>query len=345
MANYTKKYNPNRSAEWNYGGDKWKLSRSKIDSFIECPRCFYIDNKLGTKRPSTPAFTLNVAVDALFKKEFDEYRTNKKAHPLMERYAISAIPFAHEELDVWRDPFEGIQYLHEPTGLLVSGAVDDLWINDAGELIVVDYKATSKPGTITTLDDSSWADQYARQIGVYQWLLTKKGFAVSPTGYFVYANGLADKDAFNDTLHFETTVVPTSGDTSWIEPKLHEYRSVSKVIPFQSPANFANTVRTVKPAERNFKRFMQKASKSAFTERVREVVRKIPQGSVRTYKEVATKAGNPKAARAVAMIMSRNFDPKIPCHRVIRTDGGLGGYNRGGIEAKRKILIKEGVEI
>lgn len=219
---YQKKYNPNRSAEWNYGGEKWKLSRSKIDSFIECPRCFYLDNKLGTKRPSTPAFTLNVAVDALFKKEFDTYRREKKPHPLMIEYGIDAIPFHHDDLDVWRDAFEGITYLHTPTGLLVSGAVDDIWEQRDGSLIVIDYKATAKTGRIETLDDSAWGVQYARQVGVYQWLLRMNGFTVSDIAYFVYANGDAEKPAFMNTLSFETTLVPTTGDTSWIEPTLYD---------------------------------------------------------------------------------------------------------------------------
>ncbi len=64
-----------------------------------------------------------------------------------------------------------------------------------------------------------------------------------------------------------------------------------------------------------------------------------------TYKEVAAKAGNPKAARAVANVMAANYDPLIPCHRVIRTDGGLGGYNRGGVKKKRAILQGEGVNV
>ncbi len=78
-----------------------------------------------------------------------------------------------------------------------------------------------------------------------------------------------------------------------------------------------------------------------FTEKVREVVRKIPSGRVLTYKEVAKKAGNEKAVRAVGNILSKNFDPDIPCHRVIRSDGGMGGYNRG-VQNKVKILKKEG---
>jgi O-6-methylguanine DNA methyltransferase len=79
-----------------------------------------------------------------------------------------------------------------------------------------------------------------------------------------------------------------------------------------------------------------------FTEAVKEVVRKIPKGKVRTYAEVAKLAGNDKAARAVANVMAANYDPTVPCHRVIRTDGKLGGYNRGGETAKRAILETEG---
>ena len=79
-----------------------------------------------------------------------------------------------------------------------------------------------------------------------------------------------------------------------------------------------------------------------FTQKVYGVVMKIPKGKVLTYKEVAKRAGNAKASRAVGNILNKNFNPKIPCHRVIRSDGKLGGYNRGAVE-KRKILKKEGV--
>lgn len=81
-----------------------------------------------------------------------------------------------------------------------------------------------------------------------------------------------------------------------------------------------------------------------FTQKVYSVVQKIPKGKILTYKEVAKKAGSPKAFRAVGTILSKNYDPKIPCHRVIRSDGGMGGYNRG-IVNKKKTLIKEGVKL
>ncbi|MCR4325324.1 MAG: MGMT family protein [Patescibacteria group bacterium] len=81
---------------------------------------------------------------------------------------------------------------------------------------------------------------------------------------------------------------------------------------------------------------------SDFSDKVRDVVRGIPRGKSMTYKEVAQKAGNPKAARAVGAIMRTNYDPDIPCHRVVRSDGSMGGYNRGGTRAKLRKLQREG---
>lgn len=80
----------------------------------------------------------------------------------------------------------------------------------------------------------------------------------------------------------------------------------------------------------------------SFTEKVKEIVSKIPKGSVMTYGAIAKLAGSPGASRAVGSIMAHNYDPKVPCHRVIRTDGKIGAYNRGGEKAKRALLIKEG---
>jgi methylated-DNA-[protein]-cysteine S-methyltransferase len=79
-----------------------------------------------------------------------------------------------------------------------------------------------------------------------------------------------------------------------------------------------------------------------FTDKVRDIVRKIPRGKTMTYKEVAAKAGNPGAARVVGSVMKANYDPEIPCHRVLRSDGKIGDYNRGGSIAKLKLLKEEG---
>ncbi|MEK7643456.1 MAG: MGMT family protein [Patescibacteria group bacterium] len=86
----------------------------------------------------------------------------------------------------------------------------------------------------------------------------------------------------------------------------------------------------------------QKVSRSQlFRGRVLDIVRHIPRGSVLTYGEVARRAGNARAARAVGAIIGTNYDPHIPCHRVICSDGTLGGYNRG-IKKKQELLRREG---
>lgn len=193
----------------------FKLSRSKIDLFIECPRCFYLDRRLGVSRPQGFPFNLNSAVDHLLKKEFDIHRKAKSAHPLMTTYGIDAIPFTHKDMDVWRENFVGVQKLHEKTNLLIFGAVDDVWVNQAGELIVVDYKATSKDTEVTL--DAEWQDGYKRQMEVYQWLLRNNDFKVSDTGYFVYANGKRDRQAFDAKLEFDIKVIPYTGNTDWID--------------------------------------------------------------------------------------------------------------------------------
>lgn len=80
-----------------------------------------------------------------------------------------------------------------------------------------------------------------------------------------------------------------------------------------------------------------------FAEKALAVVRRIPRGKTMSYAEVARRAGSPRASRAVGTLMRKNYDPSVPCHRVIRSDGSLGEYNRGGTAAKRRLLRAEGV--
>lgn len=197
-------------------GKEFKLSRSKIDLFVECPRCFYIDRRLGVGRPPGFPFNLNSAVDHLLKQEFDGHRAANTQHPLLEKYGVDARPVSHDMLDEWRENFKGVQYLHEPTNLIITGAIDDLWINSQDEFIVVDYKATSKGEPITELSED-WHIGYKRQMEIYQWLLRRNGLEVSDTGYFVYCNGIKDKQAFDAKLEFEVTLIPYTGSDDWVE--------------------------------------------------------------------------------------------------------------------------------
>ncbi len=213
-----------RSAPYTPGqAGSYKISRSKIELFMQCPRCFWLDGRLKISRPNGPPFNINKTIDELFKKEFDVYRAQGEPHPLMVDNQIKAIPYAHEKLDTWRANFTGVAVLHKPTNFHVFGAVDDVWINDDGQLIVVDYKATSKASGVGI--DSDWQISYKRQLEVYQWLLRQNGFAVSDTGYFVYTNARIDPEGFGDRLDFHTKVIPYTGSGSWIEPTLAKMKN------------------------------------------------------------------------------------------------------------------------
>lgn len=192
------------------------MSRSKIDLFLNCPRCFYFDRRLGVPQPPGFPFSLNAAVDKLLKKEFDIHRAKGTKHPLMEHYGVDAVPLAHEDIDKWRDSFRrGISAPIEGTNVVVTGGVDDVWVSPAGEYIIVDYKSTSKTQEVNL--DAEWQIGYKRQMEIYQWLFRENGFKVSDTGYFVYCNGNTDKEAFDGRLEFDVKIIPYVGNDSWVE--------------------------------------------------------------------------------------------------------------------------------
>ncbi len=193
----------------------FKLSRSKLELFLNCPRCFYLDRRLGVGQPPGYPFNLNSAVDFLLKKEFDVHRAKNEKHPLFDNYGLDAIPYRNDLLNVWRENFQGITFLHKKTNLIISGAIDDVWVNPAGELIIVDYKATSKDGEVNL--DAAWQDGYKHQMEIYQWLFRQNGYKVSPVGYFVYCNGKRDRAAFDAKLEFDIKLIPYTGDDSWVE--------------------------------------------------------------------------------------------------------------------------------
>ncbi len=259
-------YNSKRTKNLYNSGSKepFNLSRSKIDLFLNCPRCFYFDRKLGVGRPPGFPFALNSAVDALLKKEFDICRAKNKKHPLIEKYGVDAQPIPHKDLDKWRHNFTGIQFLHKPTNLLIFGAIDDLWAKPplnlplrkgekSPELFVVDYKATAKAEEITKLD-KDWHEGYKRQMEVYQWLLRQNGYKVSDTGYFVYCNGKTDKKAFDAKLEFDITLIPYKGNDNWVEKTIfdiHKCLNSSKIPKANPECDYCNYRKAILSAETN----------------------------------------------------------------------------------------------
>lgn len=153
----------------------------------------------------------------------------------MKAYGLEAVPFEHKNMDQWRENFVGVQHVHEETGLTIFGAVDDVWMDVSGELIVVDYKATAKDGEVNL--NAPWQIGYKRQMEIYQWLMRKNGFEVSDTGYFVYCNGKRDAEAFDGKLEFDVVLLPYTGKDTWIEEAIQKlYACLNQnTIPLPEP--------------------------------------------------------------------------------------------------------------
>jgi len=218
-------------------GETLKLSRSGVEQFLNCKRCFYLERKLNIKALSGFPFNLNSAVDELLKNEFDNYRLKREPHPYMFETNKNLIPYQHDDLNKWRANFTGVQFHHQESNLLLTGAVDDVWFDlDTEELVVVDYKATSSKDEVNLNKD--WQISYKRQMEFYQWLLRQNGFEVSNDGYFIYCNGKRDKVAFNEILEFSVKVLHYEGSDTWVNNTLTEIADTikSKTIPASSEA-------------------------------------------------------------------------------------------------------------
>ena len=195
-----------------------KLSRTKIDLFISCPRCFYQDVKNNIKRPPGFPFSLNNAVDKLLKKEFDHHRSLGTSHPLQAH--LNLVPANLPQMDKWRDSLHGgVFYEHPIHQCKYYGGIDDLWVDANQTYYVVDYKATAKAEAVTEMPE--WANGYRRQAEIYQWLLRKNGLTVSDTAYFVYCTGDVNQTGFNQQILFQTHVIPYVGSDAWVDETLY----------------------------------------------------------------------------------------------------------------------------
>ncbi len=129
---------------------------------------------------------------------------------------VRTVPFDHPKLDRWRDALHaGVEHHDERTNLIITGGIDDVWIDRDERLLVADYKATAKVGEVTL--DAEWQNGYKRQIEIYQWLFRRNGFRVSNTGYFVYCNGDTRRSSFENRVDFKVKLIPYVGRDSWVD--------------------------------------------------------------------------------------------------------------------------------
>jgi hypothetical protein len=149
------------------------------------------------------------------------------------------VPFKHKDIEAWRDALhKGITAPLRGTTLFITGGIDDVWVNSKGELLIADYKATSKNEEVNL--DADWQIAYKRQVEIYQWLFRQNGFKVNSTAYFVYCNGDKSGDAFGARLDFSIRLLPYEGKTDWIEPSLQDLHRclISDSLPLPSDGCF-----------------------------------------------------------------------------------------------------------
>ena len=247
----------------------FELSRGKVETFIKCPKCFWMEKVAGVKPPSIPAFLINTNTDTLLKKDFDQYR-GKEPHPIMVKAGLEhLIPFEHEDLEKWELSIHfgstpnHFNSVHRDSNILFGGGLDDVWQNkETGELHIVDYKSTAQMGANTKpLDetflqvpkDSKYPDykaSYRRQMDMYQWIMRRKGYRVSNTGYFLYVDGqhngidgMIDKNnPATAWMKFNTAIIPYEGSDLWVDDALIDIRAGLDEIKSLDKRNAASLV-------------------------------------------------------------------------------------------------------
>ena len=215
-----------------------KLSRSTVERFISCPRCCVLEKTYQIKPPALP-FSLNIAVDNLCKNEFDYYRNLNKPHPLFIKNGIEAIPYAHKDLNIWRNNYKGVRYKSLKYKYDFGGVIDDIWQKDNGDLILVDYKATARNNFDwdETFKKYEYPKAYKRQLEMYQWLFQKNGFKVASEAYIIYFNGKKNEPFFNNMIKFDAYFIKLDCCTDWVEEKIIETVELLRSRKFPRPSS------------------------------------------------------------------------------------------------------------
>ena len=224
----------------------YELSRSRVENFLKCKACFWLEQIHKVKPPEMPIFTINTTTDILLKRDSDSVR-GKSTLPIWKEAGLGhMIPFDHEDLEKWTN---SLQYglndsyfntIHKETNIKFGGGIDDVYLNTQTDQIhLVDYKSHAqgtrspdkyevKPSSI----DDPWKIGYKRQMDMYVWIARQKGFNVSNTGYFVYVDAqhkdiegmLDEKNPSIAWLKFNAVIIPYEADPSWVEPTLFEIK-------------------------------------------------------------------------------------------------------------------------
>lgn len=219
--------------------EPYELSRFRVENFVRCPACFYMQQVEGIKFPEMPGFNINEATDVLLKRHFDRYRSSQEVPPILVKKGFdNLVPFQHPNFDKWTQSLhfgaEGRMHtIVEDLNLKIGGGLDDVWRNtETDELHIVDYKSTSQKTAGRQIDMfDKYKGPYRRQMDLYVWVLRRMGFEVSNIGYFLYVDG--DRFTDSDFIHgdlalmeFKISLIPYAVDVSWIYPTLNGIKNL-----------------------------------------------------------------------------------------------------------------------
>ena len=208
----------------------FKLSRTKIDLFFECRRCFFFDQKFGIKRPhGTPLVLSNRIVDD-FKKELNICRVEKNIHSKVKELNKNLIPISHNKLEEWKSSFKGASFLDDSTNLLVVGIIDDIWLDrSTNKNHSVIIKSNSKKNQMSY--ENIWPG-YWRQLSLYAYLLSKNLLPMSSTGILVFINTPTSMGQMENRKNFNLNIFEKILDFDWIQPTIKE---ISKTLNKETP--------------------------------------------------------------------------------------------------------------
>ena len=212
----------------------YELSRSRVENFLKCKACFWLQQLHKVKPPEFPSFTINSTTDILLKRDADAVR-GKSALPIWKKAGLEhMIPFDHKDLSNWTNSLHyGLNdsyfnAVHKQTNIKFGGGLDDVSLNTQTDQIhIIDYKSqaqgTRSPDNYevkpSSLNDP-WKIGYKRQMDMYVWVARQKGLNVSNTGYFVYVDAqhkniegmLVDPDPSIAWMKFNASIIPYEAD-------------------------------------------------------------------------------------------------------------------------------------
>ena len=198
----------------------FKLSRTKIDLFFECRRCFFLDQKFGVKRPHGTPLVLSNRIVEDFKKELNVCRVEKIIHSKVKELNKNLIPTSHSKLEEWKSSFKGASFLDDSTNLLIYGIIDDIWwdrLTNKNHSVVIKSNSKKNPMSYENIWPGYW-----RQLSLYSYLLSKNHLTMSSTGILVFINTPTSMGQTKINSNFNLNIFEKILDFDWIEPTIKE---------------------------------------------------------------------------------------------------------------------------